>query len=56
MVVRGKIKLSPPQMRMLIEMLPFGVGFPHIADGGEFGRNSSPLALTAQLNEAPAPS
>ena len=23
MVVRGKIKLSPPQMRMLIEMLPF---------------------------------
>jgi hypothetical protein len=23
MVVRGKVKLSPPQMRMLIEMLPF---------------------------------
>jgi hypothetical protein len=23
MVVRGKIKLSPPQQRMLIEMLPF---------------------------------
>jgi hypothetical protein len=23
MVVRGKIKLSRPQMRMLIEMLPF---------------------------------
>jgi hypothetical protein len=23
MVVRGKVKLSPPQQRMLIEMLPF---------------------------------
>jgi hypothetical protein len=23
MVFRGKVKLSPPQMRMLIEMLPF---------------------------------
>ncbi len=23
MVVRSKVKLSPPQMRMLIEMLPF---------------------------------
>jgi hypothetical protein len=23
MVVRGKVKLSPPQMRMLIEMLPY---------------------------------
>ncbi len=38
MVVRGKVKLSPPQQRMLIEMLPYiapklsAIGFVREAD------------------------
>lgn len=40
MVVRGKVKLSPPQQRMLIEMLPFVApklsAVAHVVNGDDF--------------------
>ena len=66
-VVRGKIKLSPPQQRMLIEMLPYiapKLSATAIAtmDGKSFAealdrcieRSKSPPMLNGPLEELPA--
>jgi hypothetical protein len=66
-VVRGKIKLSPPQQRMLIEMLPYiapKLSATAIAtmDGKSFAealercieRSKGPLLLNGPVEELPA--
>src|SRR6516164_4168944 len=66
-VVRGKVKLSPPQQRMLIEMLPYiapKLSATAIAtmDGKTFAealdraieRSNGPLLLNSRVEELPA--